>query len=1371
MKKILLLFAVMCFVITTVNSQPYYYHNWYFGGNGMLTFLSTSGNPEKTKYSAMYAKEGATSISNADGDILFYSNGQTVWNFNNEIMDNGTGLLGDNSAPQGAFAVPFPGDDSRFYLFTMAASENSSAGLRYSIVDMVDNEGFGKVIEKNTLIRANMSEAMTLALYNGGNDLCEGQGYWLLAKPNGSNQILSFKVDSSGIGNPVSSSIDGISSIYQIKVSHDRERVAITHRNGVKICGFNDLTGKLSIQHSMDIASCYGVEFSPNNELLYVTSYQAGEIHQIDLTDNYNVHIFNSDEVNQVHSLQLGPDNRIYVSSAGEKFLGRFNNANSFGVNAGYIANAISIDPYACQWGLPQYISDIQECEAKVIRKIYVLNNELCEGDVLVLYARDLDNATYSWTAPNGDKFSGSVVRTFAKEAYDGIFNLKVKFSNGEEIDLQAEINVVPGPEFRITGDTTLCGDDDIVQLSAKSFQKLDTMYWNTDYVTVDSTLTLAYITEPGEYIVYGRNKAGCEDSTIVNIVKFDLVEAEIQGESVICYTDETTLEAFPQGEDGEYEYEWSTGATTPDITVSDTTEYWVRVYQVGGCWDTARVNVEYFEPYVPEYNIESPVTICDGDVINLELLNPNPLYDYEWENGSRITDRAFSEEGEYILSVVTTDGCTYHDTLLVFTRESPEAKILQGESIVSCGGTPVELEAMEVETDYYTWSTGETTRTITVNQTDVYWVAVGFNGTACLDTAWIDVQFDDNLSVTINGDAKICGDNSTILSTNYVGDLFKYEWSTGETTPEITVTDAGEYTVRVYTDSGCEDTGEFTVEKFDQPDIALNYDGVVEICDGEQIELVPQNAQSAHNNYWTDGVTTLSRVVTTSGTYTFVSENDICVDTAFVEVIVNEVPDITINASGTSLCLTPEIDLTVEPFNPDYTYTWSTGETGESITITDADTYEVEVETDKGCKNVTQITIDESGDIQFNITPGEVIDICEGESLELSVDTEFAQYEWSTGATTRSITVTEAGTYSVTVYDETGCSSTKEAVVNVNKSELALSTNSIDFGELCIGETSEMTFSVTNTNENDITISSIEFYLNNTYYSGEYRVSNSYTDVLNPSETKEYSITFAPEVPDNWVGEAIVTISEPCETSYAINLEAISVHRTEFDLPELVKDAGEEGVEVALSIDHLCEVTNSFSSDFRAVIKYNVFFYSSEDVTKDGFDVNVTSQGYEKFAEVNGSYNFGSSAAQSILTLVGQALVGDSTESPITLEEFEWLNDNIYYEKNPGSIEINPFCQQDVYKLEFFQLTEMSISPNPVEEFINASIITEEEGRFNLMIVNSMGKTIKEYTFTNKGLMDENIQIPVDDLSSGVYNVILKAPWSMRSQQIVITK
>src|SRR5258705_5909 len=124
-------------------------NNWYFGWNAGLSF-STSP-PTRLLNGALYTDYGNSSISDSTGQLLFYTDGKTVYNRLHQVMSNGTGLLGNISV----VIVPMPGSKTVYYIFTAYITETGvNEGYRYSIVDMSLAGGLGAVTTKNVLIYA-----------------------------------------------------------------------------------------------------------------------------------------------------------------------------------------------------------------------------------------------------------------------------------------------------------------------------------------------------------------------------------------------------------------------------------------------------------------------------------------------------------------------------------------------------------------------------------------------------------------------------------------------------------------------------------------------------------------------------------------------------------------------------------------------------------------------------------------------------------------------------------------------------------------------------------------------------------------------------------------------------------------------------------------------------------------------------------------------------------------------------------------------------------------------------------------------------------------------------------------------------------------
>ena len=143
-------FLIISFNITIFCFSQGEVNNWYFGNHAAISF--NSGSPVALTNSAMQTNEGCATLSDASGQLLFYTDGSTVYDRNHQVMPNGTGLMGHESTTQSGTIVPLPGSTNLFYVFTLDQMATPN-GYRYSIVDLNLNGGLGAVTStKNILI-------------------------------------------------------------------------------------------------------------------------------------------------------------------------------------------------------------------------------------------------------------------------------------------------------------------------------------------------------------------------------------------------------------------------------------------------------------------------------------------------------------------------------------------------------------------------------------------------------------------------------------------------------------------------------------------------------------------------------------------------------------------------------------------------------------------------------------------------------------------------------------------------------------------------------------------------------------------------------------------------------------------------------------------------------------------------------------------------------------------------------------------------------------------------------------------------------------------------------------------------------------------
>ena len=158
------------------------YNNWYFGIHAGVSFQS--GMPVTLLNGILNTGEGCATISDQQGNLLFYTDGITVYDKLHNVMTNGTSLMGNNTSTQSALIIQKPGCKTEYYVFTVYYEGNG--GLNYSIVDLEKNGGLGEVTVKNILLFDTVAEKLTAVRHNNGIDI------WIIGHQYNTNEYLSF---------------------------------------------------------------------------------------------------------------------------------------------------------------------------------------------------------------------------------------------------------------------------------------------------------------------------------------------------------------------------------------------------------------------------------------------------------------------------------------------------------------------------------------------------------------------------------------------------------------------------------------------------------------------------------------------------------------------------------------------------------------------------------------------------------------------------------------------------------------------------------------------------------------------------------------------------------------------------------------------------------------------------------------------------------------------------------------------------------------------------------------------------------------------------------------------------------------------------
>ncbi|GAK91799.1 hypothetical protein JCM19297_3746 [Nonlabens ulvanivorans] len=143
---------------------------WYFGTNAGLDFSTSPPTPLNN--GSLDSFEGCSTISDDIGNLLFYTDGTTIWNKNHIPMPDGTGLSGNASSAQSSTIIKVISSTNLYYVFTISAA----SGLQYSLINMTLDNGLGNIVpgRKNIPIQSSTQEKVSVTLN------LQGDGYWIV---------------------------------------------------------------------------------------------------------------------------------------------------------------------------------------------------------------------------------------------------------------------------------------------------------------------------------------------------------------------------------------------------------------------------------------------------------------------------------------------------------------------------------------------------------------------------------------------------------------------------------------------------------------------------------------------------------------------------------------------------------------------------------------------------------------------------------------------------------------------------------------------------------------------------------------------------------------------------------------------------------------------------------------------------------------------------------------------------------------------------------------------------------------------------------------------------------------------------------------
>jgi gliding motility-associated-like protein len=540
----------------------------------------------------------------------------------------------------------------------------------------------------------------------------------------------------------------------------------------------------------------------------------------------------------------------------------------------------------------------------------------------------------------------------------------------------------------------------------------------NSSFTTTDSTKVWVVVTDNN----------GCKNSDTAKVVILEKLKVELGNDTAFCAGNSFILNCGYSATN--YGIVWSSFKGTnaieipniENLLINETGRYSVEITDQYGCKGSDTVNVLVNEN--PTIEIGNDVQICENT--SHEFSIPGTWNQIEWSNGANTANLEVNNTGEYWVKVTDNNNCVGKDTVELTVHNNPTPNIGNDQWI--CPDETATFNAGNFIS--YLWHDGSTASTYTSGDSSLVWVEVR-NQFNCVgrDTSYLRIH--PRLIVDLGPDQEICAGESYTIQTELDPQNHTFTWNNNSTTNNLSVNQSGTFTVNVTHNNGCKATDDIliTVNANPTPNVTdvTVCEGTAAVLDGGIYDEYEWRLSGQSNILGTNQ--TFNPI--TEGVYSLtVTDSKGCSGTTQVTVNVTAKPVIPVLPD---LYACEGQNVLAQPNLPNGSVLWSNGSNSRSQFLNNPGKYWITVFSSPNCYATD--TFDFIWRDLPEVDLGDDFGFCIGETRNISVPNGYSSVVWNTGAKNNTITVSNTGTYSVTVTDNFGC--VGSGSVNVNVSNL----------------------------------------------------------------------------------------------------------------------------------------------------------------------------------------------------------------------------------------------------------------------------------------------------------------------------------------------
>ena len=656
----------------------------------------------------------------------------------------------------------------------------------------------------------------------------------------------------------------------------------------------------------------------------------------------------------------------------------------------------------------------------------------VCAGGTVNFTSTSTGNPTsYTWTFQGGSPAASTSQNPTVTYSTPGTYNVSLTASNAggpNTVTQNSYITVYANPSATTSTTAVACygASTGSATVTATGGSSPYTYSWSGG----GSTATIS--NKPsGSYTVTVTDNHQCSTTASVNISQpLGPLSLAPNVNDAVCNQQNGSASVTATGGAGGYTYHWNNNATTQTLNNVGPGSYAVTVTDANACTATLSMTVNNQSSNL-SVSINATNASCgqnNGQAVAVPN-NGNFGITYVWNTGATSGSLSNLSAGTYSVTITNSNGCTASASTTI-SSSTVNINVTFNTTNANCGSSNGSATAtVNGGTSPYTynWSNGGTTAGISNVPAGGYTLTVTDNsGCSVSNVATISNQGAPTVSITPTSPTCFGGSNGSATASASGGNPpYTYNWNTGGTNASINNVGAGSYVVSVTDAQQCLAVQSVTLTNPAQMNV--NIATTPATC-GTANGTAAATVTGGNGNYsftWSTGTSQQAISNLAGGSYTVtVIDGSGCTAVSTTQISSQSGPTSVLSPTDGTCQIAAQINVTVLGGTAPYTFQWSNGALTEDLTGIAAGAYTVTITDANGCKNINNASVSDNSSVNISFTTNEPTQGQNNGSATVNPTggTTPYSYAWSTGSTSQTASNLGAGSYTVTVTDNSGC-------------------------------------------------------------------------------------------------------------------------------------------------------------------------------------------------------------------------------------------------------------------------------------------------------------------------------------------------------------